>query len=119
MGIQLCPHKTNPLACPMCFRNKPPEGKPPPAHPGVRPGIPLAPVMAVGEATMRATQARAVAAQPAAVANGRTFKEPFNSGHHSPPPEAFNSEKVWEPPNRKELIDLQPRHPHIDKSIMK
>jgi hypothetical protein len=120
MPIELCIHKANPKACPTCFRLTPPKPKDPVPNPAVRQGVPMAPVMGVGEATMRATQRAAAMQTPImAPANNRTYKEPFSSGHHSPPPEAFNPEKLWSPPVRKDLIDQQPRHPHIDKSVMR
>lgn len=119
MPIELCPHKMNPKSCPTCFRMTPPKPKEPQPNPAVRPGVPMAPVMGVGEATMRATQAKAAIQAPRAAQSGRSFKEPYSSGHHSPPPEAFSGDKLWTPPARKDLIDQQPVHPHLDKSVMK
>lgn len=113
--IPLCPHKMNVTSCPTCFRNKPPPEKSATVLPGVRPGIPLGVVMPIGEATLRATQASAVAARVQAAPQGKAFKEPYRSGTGVPPPEAFDPNKVWKPKAREELIDQLPTHPHANE----
>lgn len=110
--IQLCPHKTNPAACPICYRLKPPEKKIVEV-PGIKPGIAVGYVMPIGEATMRATQ-HAQAAMPTPQASGgKAFREPYRSGNRVPPPEAFDKDKLWKPKGSSEqLIDKLPTHPH-------
>lgn len=111
--MNLCPHKMNPISCPTCFRAKPPT---PPAQqaPHIKPGIPMAPVMSVGEATIRATQGAARQRPTATLPNGqvREFKEPYSSAR-PPPAEAYGGEKQWEPSERQQVIDRQPIHPHV------
>lgn len=111
MHFSLCPHEMNASSCPDCYKRRPPNAKP--AQPGTRPDVPLGPVMAIGEATMRATQVRA-ANVPSAAPNGRVFKEPYTE--RGLPPEAFREDKIWEPPPRRQLIDAQPKHPHVQSS---
>jgi len=68
--------------------------------------------MPIGEATIRATQAAAVAARVQAAPEGKAFQEPYRSSTGVPPPEAYDPGKVWKPKAREELMDRLPTHPH-------
>ena len=66
---------------------------------------------------LQAVQARSRATAPVNNPNGKTFlpKEPYHEAHASPPPEAYQGEKLWEPPKHASLIDRQPKHPHANE----
>lgn len=119
MNLNLCVHKMNPVSCPTCFRIKPVQKA---AAPHINPMLQQGQTIDIGEATMRATQRSALMQRPQAVMpNGqvREFKEPYRTASGHPPPEAHSTNKVWEPPVRTEIIDLQPTHPHLDASQAK
>lgn len=115
--VQLCPHKMNPISCPTCYRNKPPEQK------KVAPQqqsnmIPQGQVIPIGEATQRATMnmSRARMAAPQIAANNpnaRALKEAHHDANPSPPPESYSPEDVWQPPQHQSLIVRVPKHPHL------
>jgi hypothetical protein len=120
--VKLCPHRMNPISCPTCYRLKP-KDEVKKAQPNSLPGIPQGHVIPIGEATQRATMnaARARIAAPkahAATNNAKAPAEPFYSGNHSPPPEAHDPDKVWQPPERASLIDSVPVHPHLAETKM-
>lgn len=111
--IPLCPHGMNQISCPTCFRLKPPAPKP--VVPGTvfnLPDLPMGQVMPIGEAVLRATSRAATSLPLPPGGGGRDFKEPYRSSSGAPPPEAYDPNKLWTPPDHQDVIDRQPQHPH-------
>jgi hypothetical protein len=117
--VQLCPHGTNPKACPTCFRIQPPPPKPADGLPPgvVRPGIPLGNVVSMADAVLNASRVAAQRAPNIKRADGSTvtMKEPYSSANRAPPPEAYDPSKPWIPPEHAEVADRVPVHPHRDE----
>jgi hypothetical protein len=115
--IELCPHRANPKACPLCYRLKPPDPKP--THHAAASLIPTGTVIPIGEATLRATQNAARARinnQVGVGANVKVLKEPYSSANLASPPDAYSEDKVWQPPAHPSQIDSRPVHPHLNES---
>jgi hypothetical protein len=113
--VQLCVHRSNPRACPVCYRILATA----PRAPAAATPATIGQVIPIGEATLRATQnaARMRIQNPAANAgNARALKEPFQSANFSPPPEAFDPDKLWQPPAHPSQIDSRSVHPHLHAS---
>ena len=119
--VPLCPHGTNPKACPVCFRIQPAAPKPTDGLPPgvIRPGIPLGNVVSMADAMLNASRVAAQRAAPVVTrADGSqvVMKEPYSSANRgAPTPEAYSSTEEWKPPVHPELSERQPVHPHKDE----
>ncbi len=90
-----------------------------------KPFIPVGEVIPFGEATQRATMAKARASSVQAPNIKNAPREAYSEGNRAPPPEAHVASDapldgdlsgVWKPPVRVSIIDRQPTHPHVADS---
>lgn len=123
MNFQLCTHGMNQKSCPTCYRLAPvaatPTGK----------------VVAIDEAKRRheellaRAQEQLAASQAIAAKKAQEAKKagvdagpmrvlaPFSSTDESAG--SFDETGLWTPPDRRDIIDRAPRHPHADAAPFK
>jgi hypothetical protein len=123
MSPHLCAHGMNPKSCPTCYRLKPEV----PKAVAVGNVVPLEEAKRRHEELLARASEQLAASQAAAakrvkdsgataVAGGNVLA-PYSSANESAG--SYDADGLWAPPDRRDVIDRAPRHPHADESNVK
>lgn len=116
MAIELCPHNMNPRSCPSCWQAAAAAPQPKKEATNAVNFPTTDNVMPLGEAVLRSTQGAEARARAAAIAS----KMKVEAGRKDPiriedEPDQYGKNGMWEPKERKQLIDSLPKHPHANE----
>lgn len=114
--VEMCGHGMNPRSCPTCWQAQASTPKPKPASATAVPFPTTNNVMPLGEAVMRSTQGAEARARIAAqFKKADETQKQQGAVRIEDEAESFAKSGLWEPKERKQLIDSLPKHPHAQE----